>query len=66
MEGMRQLDELRNIDQVDAALCAYTAQTWLRGGAVSVGDMEDGQITLPVTALLDHYLKADVSCSAST
>src|SRR5262249_31978033 len=51
--------ELRTIDQVDAALCAYTAWMWLRGQSVSVGNEEQGQITVPVTQLLDHYLKAD-------
>ena len=50
---------LRNIDQVDAALCAYTAWAWTRGETVSVGDPAEGQITLPGTTLLDRYRKPD-------
>lgn len=46
---------LRNIDQIDATLCAYTAWCWTRGQSVSVGDPEEGQITLPVTVLRDRY-----------
>jgi predicted nuclease with RNAse H fold len=49
--------ELRTIDQVDAALCAYTAWCWRKGDAISVGDDADGQITLPVAALLDRYAR---------
>lgn len=49
--------ELRNIDQIDAALCAYTAWNWIHGNAISVGDDEEGQITLPVTTLLDRYAR---------
>jgi predicted nuclease with RNAse H fold len=47
--------ELRNIDQIDAALCAYTAWAWLDGNAISVGDEGEGQITLPGTSLLESY-----------
>jgi predicted nuclease with RNAse H fold len=47
---------LRNIDQIDAALCAYTAWAWLNGNAISVGDEREGQITLPGVALLDRYV----------
>ena len=49
--------ELRTIDQVDAALCAYTAWCWRNGDALSVGDDVEGQITLPVAALLDRYTR---------
>jgi predicted nuclease with RNAse H fold len=49
--------ELRTIDQVDAALCAYTAWCWTKGDAISVGDDVEGQITLPVAALLDRYAR---------
>jgi predicted nuclease with RNAse H fold len=49
--------ELRTIDQIDAALCAYTAWQWLEGDVVSVGDPAEGQITLPGSALLDRYVR---------
>jgi predicted RNase H-like nuclease len=48
---------LRTIDQIDAALCAYTAWSWLKGESISVGDETEGQITLPGTSLLDRYAK---------
>jgi len=49
--------QLRTLDQIDAALCAYTAWEWVHGRAISVGDEREGQITLPVTSLLDRYLR---------
>jgi predicted nuclease with RNAse H fold len=49
--------ELRTLDQIDAALCAYTAWAWVNGVSVSVGDESEGQITLPASALLDRYGK---------
>jgi predicted RNase H-like nuclease len=48
--------ELRTIDQIDAALCAYTAWCWINGDAMSVGDEQEGQITLPVTSLPERYV----------
>jgi predicted nuclease with RNAse H fold len=53
--------ELRTIDQIDAALCAYTAWAWKCGTSVNVGNEGEGQITLPVAALLDCYPKEPVS-----
>jgi predicted nuclease with RNAse H fold len=47
--------QLRTVDQIDAALCAYTAWRWVQGQAISVGDDREGRITLPVTTLLDRY-----------
>jgi len=49
--------ELRTIDQIDAALCAYTAWCWIKGDAISVGDDAEGQITLPGSSLLDRYTR---------
>ena len=48
---------LRTLDEIDAALCAYTGWAWTRGDAVSVGNPAEGQIILPVAALPDRYLK---------
>ena len=48
---------LRTIDQIDAALCAYTAWCWAKGDAISVGDEFEGRITLPGVALLDRYAR---------
>jgi predicted nuclease with RNAse H fold len=48
---------LRTIDQIDAALCAYTAWCSIKGAVVSVGDDVDGRITLPGAALLDCYTR---------
>ena len=47
---------LRTIDEVDAALCAYTAWCWINGDGMSVGDEVEGRITLPVTSLPERYL----------
>jgi predicted nuclease with RNAse H fold len=49
--------ELRTIDQIDAALCAYTAWCWTKGDVVSLGNATEGQITLPGSALLDRYVR---------
>jgi predicted nuclease with RNAse H fold len=38
---------LRTIDEVDAALCALTGLRWLAGVAVTLGDPDEGVITLP-------------------
>src|SRR5262245_1981709 len=53
--------ELRTIDQIDAALCAYTAWEWKFGTHVNVGNEGEGQITLPAAALLDSYAREPVS-----
>lgn len=49
--------ELKNLDQIDGALCAYTAWAYTQGDTVSVGDPAEGQITLPGPTLLDRYRK---------
>ena len=49
--------ELRTIDHVDAALCAYTAWCSIRGDVISIGDVAEGQITLPVAVLPDRYTR---------
>jgi len=38
---------LRNIDYVDAALCALTAEKFLRGKTISFGDQAEGFIVVP-------------------
>jgi predicted nuclease with RNAse H fold len=49
--------ELRTLDQVDAALCAYTAWCSINGDAIIVGDEAEGHITLPGPSLLDRYTR---------
>jgi predicted nuclease with RNAse H fold len=48
---------LKTIDQIDAALCAYTAWCWSNGDAINLGDEREGQITLPGRTLLDRYTR---------
>jgi predicted nuclease with RNAse H fold len=47
---------LRTLDEVDAALCAYTGHTWTRRTSIGLGDPAQGQILLPVTRVPDRYL----------
>jgi predicted nuclease with RNAse H fold len=49
---------LRTLDEVDAALCAYTGYTWTRNASTGVGDPDEGRILLPVTEVPDRYVKA--------
>ena len=38
---------LRTIDEIDAALCAVTGRAYLAGEAVTLGDEDEGVLTLP-------------------
>ena len=40
-------DELRTLDEVDAALCAVTGRAHLSGDAVTLGSPAEGMLTLP-------------------
>jgi len=40
---------LRTIDEIDAALCAFTGLRWLAGDALVIGDHAEGAITLPAS-----------------
>ena len=50
-------DQLRNVDEVDAALAALTGIIEREGGATSVGDPDEGLITVPTTNLLPRYTR---------
>jgi predicted nuclease with RNAse H fold len=43
--------QLKSIDDLDAALCAYTAGLWVQGKTRAYGDGAGGYIHVPLTAL---------------
>jgi hypothetical protein len=48
------VDDLRNADQVDAALCALTGMLALEGKHFAPGDPKEGVIVLPAASLPAH------------
>jgi predicted nuclease with RNAse H fold len=48
---------LRTIDEVDAALAAFTGLAHLNGGTIAVGDPCEGVIVLPTLHLPDRYAR---------
>jgi hypothetical protein len=52
------VDELRNIDEIDAALAAVAGRAWLDGTASVVGHPAEGEIVLPVPELASRYSRA--------
>lgn len=49
------------VDQIDAALAAYTGVRALEGAASAVGQPEEGVIVVPVTDLHDRYEPEDAT-----
>jgi predicted nuclease with RNAse H fold len=52
------VEELRGIDEIDAALAAVAGLAWLNGTACVVGHPAEGEIVLPVSELAGRYPRA--------
>jgi predicted nuclease with RNAse H fold len=55
---------LRTLDEVDAALCAYAGRAWTLQRGITIGDPVQGQMLLPVVEIPDHYVKRSETTSS--